>query len=122
MASFPSIEPFSRSYDFGSFAGREEPAWAAGVVRYRHGANSALGQQLSLTYIHLNDSDVQLIRNHYMLQQGGVIPFSLPAIIWSGHTSDVFPAGIRWRYDGSPQEVQRSGGLVDVTVQLRSVL
>jgi hypothetical protein len=119
MATFPALEPHRRSWDFGQYAMTEEPAWASTSVRYRHGRNRTenIGQGLSLSYIFLSDAEAQLIRDHYVAQQGGTLAFNLPAIVWPGPS----PADVRWVYASPPEEDQRSGGLYDVTISLVTV-
>lgn len=123
MAAFPLLEPYRRSYDLGLFAVRSEEAFGAGpIMRYRYGTTDETGQQLSLEYILLTEAELQQIRDHYNAQLGGTVAFDLPSIIWQGHTTQVFPAGVQWRYASPPEETHATGSRYDVTVQLESVL
>lgn len=121
MAIFPALEPATRQYTFGSFALTEEPSPSAGTVRFRHSSIPA-AYELMLGYEHLTDAEATLIRNHYGVQAGGFISFTLPAIIWKGHTfaGNIAPVGMRWRYTAPPEEVQRSAGYVNLSVSLES--
>jgi acyl-CoA reductase-like NAD-dependent aldehyde dehydrogenase len=121
MVSFPPIEPFRRSWDFGVYAITEEPAWASASVRYRHGNLENVAQSITLSYVDLYDDEAQLIRDHYVTQQGGTLAFNLPTIIWSGLTAPPLPTGARVVYAAPPTEQQKSGGLYDLTVSLTSV-
>lgn len=123
MATFPSLEPYRRSWDFGRYAITEEPAWANASVRYRHGRGSTenIGQGLSLSYIYLSDVEAQLIRDHYVGQQGCMLAFALPAVVWSGLADPPVPADVRWVYASPPGEDQRSAGLYDININLVTV-
>jgi hypothetical protein len=80
-----------------------------------------VSQPLTLTYVDLYDDEAQLIRDHYVAQQGGTLAFSLPAIIWRGLTAPPVPNGALWVYTGPPNEDHKSGGLYNVTVPLITV-
>ena len=124
MATFPSLEPNSRSYDItGELPMVIEQAWPSGQVRYRTGYDplASVGMQLQLEYLDLREAQVQQLRNHYEFQQAGLVPFALPAVIFQGITGDVFPTGTQWRYTGAPSEVQKKGDRFDVTVPLESM-
>ena len=121
MATFPGLEPATRSYDFGLFPLTEQPSLSAGIVRFRHSITPQ-NYQLTLGYTALTDAEASLIRQHYQGQGGGYRSFQLPSIIWRGHTfsGNVAPTNTRWRYIETPEEEHRSAGYVNVTVTLRS--
>jgi hypothetical protein len=121
MATFPVLEPATRSYDFGLFPLTEEPSVSAGIVRFRHSVTPQ-NYQLTLGYNALTDAEASLIREHYQSQGGGYRSFQLPPIIWAGHTfsGNIVPYTTRWRYIETPEEEHRSAGYVNVTVTLGS--
>ena len=121
MATFPELEPATRSYDFGLFPLTEEPSISAGIVRFRH-TGTPQNYQLTLGYTALTDAEAALIREHYQGQGGGYRSFQLPPIVWKGHTfsGNVAPTNTRWRYTDAPEEEHRSAGYVNVTVALDS--
>lgn len=121
MATFPELEPATRSYDLGAFPLTEQPSRSAGTVRFQHG-ETAVGFGLRLEYVELSDAEAAQIRSHYQGQGGSHRSFQLPAIIWRGHTfsGNVFPPSTRWRYADPPEEEHLSGGLVGVAVSLVS--
>ena len=122
MATFPVLEPATRSYDFGLFPLTEEPSVSAGIVRFRHSVTQQ-NYQLTLGYVNLTDAEASLIREHYQSQGGGGYnSFQLPSIIWAGHTfsNNIVPYTTRWRYIETPEEEHRSAGYVNVTVTLGS--
>ena len=61
MATFPELEPATRSYDFGLFPLTEEPSISAGIVRFRHSVTPQ-NYQLTLGYTALTDAEASLIR------------------------------------------------------------
>jgi hypothetical protein len=121
MATFPELEPATRSYDFGQFPLTEEPSISAGIVRFRHSITPQ-NYQLTLGYSALTDAEANLIRQHFQNQGGGYLSFQLPPIIWLGHTftGNIVPTNTRWRYIAAPEEEHRSAGYVNVTVALGS--
>jgi hypothetical protein len=121
MATFPALEPATRSYDLGAFPLTEQASLSAGVVRFRHGT-TANDFRLQLEYVYLSDAEATQIRNHYQGQGGTYRSFMLPSIIWKGHTfsGNVFPTTTRWRYADTPEETHLSGGLVNVAIALVS--
>jgi hypothetical protein len=121
MATFPSLKPATRNYDFGLFPLTEEPSISAGIVRFRHSATPQ-SYQLTLGYTALTDAEASLIRQHFQGQGGGYRSFQLPSIIWRGHTfsGNVAPTNTRWRYIAAPEEEHFSAGYVNVTVTLGS--
>lgn len=123
MAAFPALRPASRRYSFGVFPVTEERGFGGGSVRFLHGSTSSQ-HELELGFELLTQAEGKLLRDHYRGQQGGFLPFSLSAEAWAGHTSatDLVPTTTLWLYAEPLEEAHRSGGLMDVTVQLRSVL
>jgi hypothetical protein len=121
MATFPELEPATRSFDFGLFPLSEEPSTSAGTVRFRH-STTPQNYRLTLGYVDLTDSGASLIRQHFQDQGGGYRSFLLPSIIWLGHSAatNIVPTGTLWRYIEAPTEEHRSGGYVNVTVALGS--
>lgn len=121
MATFPSLEPATRSYDLGLFPLTEEPSISAGIVRFRHSVTPQ-NYQLTIGYNALTDAEASLIRQHFQGQGGGYRSFQLPPIIWAGHTfsGNIVPYTTLWRYIEVPEEEHFSVGYVNVTVTLGS--
>jgi hypothetical protein len=121
MATFPELEPATRSYDLGLFPLTEQPSLSAGIVRFRHSVTPQ-NYQLTLGYTALTDAEASLIRQHFQGQGGGYRSFQLPSIIWKGHTftGNVVPTNTRWRYIEAPEEEHRSAGYVNLSVTLGS--
>ena len=122
MATFPALEPYGRSFDFGDLGMSEANAFAGGSMRFTH-SDEALGHGLTLEYLEISDADITAIRDHYRDQQGGYLSFTLPAIIWQGHTDaeTLVPAAGRWKYASELEEEHLPGKLYNVTVSLQYV-
>lgn len=121
MATFPTLQPVSRIYNFGAFPLSEAPSKSAGFIRFRH-AEVATNYQLTLGYEALSDAEAALIRTHYGLQAGGYLSFPLPSVVWKGHTfsGNIAPATMQWRYASPPEEEHITRGVFNVTVDLLS--
>jgi hypothetical protein len=112
MAVFPPYAPDERSYDLGSYPVVRQDGWAGGTVRFRTGATRTQ-RELILTFRFLIAAAANQIRNHYRGQYSGTVPFQLGSI--------TYDSSLYWVYAEPPEEVHRSGGLIDVAVRLRSV-
>ena len=121
MATFPALEPATRSYDLGAFPLTEQASLSAGVVRFRHGT-TATAFNLQLEYVYITDAEATQIRNHYQGQGGSYRSFMLPPIIWKGHTfsGNIFPITTRWRYADTPEETHHEVGRYSMAVALVS--
>lgn len=119
MADFPTMEPDSRSYDFGTFAASEVAAAGGGMSRFMHSSLFS-GLSLQLSYVRLSEATMQLLRDHYATQNGDGYSFALPAIIWRGHSSSslIVSAETLWKYGGAIDEAHQGGGYYDATVPL----
>jgi hypothetical protein len=120
---FPPLEPFTRRYSFGVFPLTNEAGFPGGGVRFLHGTVSS-GHELELGYVYLSETEAGYIRRHYRLNEGGYKSFALSHKAWAGHSSmtDLVPSTTKWRYASPPQETHRKAGLIDVTVNLISVI
>lgn len=123
MADFPALRPASRQYSFGSFPVTQERGFGGGNVRFLHGTTSS-GHSLELGFSLISQAEAKLLRDHYRAQHGGMMAFSLSADAWAGHTSatDLVPSTELWVYASEPEETHHSGGFVDVSVRLSSVI
>ena len=122
MPDFPALRPAVRNYNLGAYPVTTRTGFGGGSVRFSHGA-TASDHTLELGFEDLTQDEAKLLRDHYRVQQGGYVPFSLSADAWAGHSSftDLVPSTTLWVYSQPPEETHKSGGLVDVTVQLTSV-
>ena len=123
MAAFPALSPASRRYSMGTFPVTTETGFGGGNIRFLHGTTSS-GHTLELGFSNLTQAEAKLLRDHYRTQQGGYLSFALSAEAWAGHTSatDLVPTTTQWVYAAQPDETHKRGGLVDVTIELISVI
>jgi hypothetical protein len=123
MAAFPALEPAERTYTAATYPLTIQTGWGSGSVRFSHGTTPT-GYLLKLGYPLLTAAEAGQIRTHYRGQRGGALPFALDAAVWLGHGGDTAPAtaGTLWRYASPPEETHRSGGLIDVSVELESLI
>lgn len=121
MATFPALEPATRSYRQGRYPVSLQPLFAADPVRFSHGTKPH-AYILTLGYQYLTAAEAKLIRDHWRTQAGGFEPFTLSPEVMAGHGSyALVPATKRWRYLGPPQEQHLTGSLVNLTVELETV-
>ena len=120
---FPALEPASRTWSMGLYPLTMQQAWGAQPLAFRHGLRAA-GHTLTLAFEYLTTVEAALIRAHYHERRGTLLPFGLPPEVWRGHTSPTgpVPGSVQWRYGNEPSEQHSSGGLVNVSVSLVSVL
>lgn len=118
MAAFPALAPARRRYRTRDTARRSHERTRFRLAEQRYGATLELGYEL------LGQTEAALLRGHYMGQRGGLGGFSLSAQAWAGHSDqlDLVPPWMWWVWLEPPEEEQRSGGLVNLTCRLRSVL
>jgi hypothetical protein len=107
MATFPSLVPSTRLITTAE--DQFQPHLSLnGVYRATLLCGSPRNQQISLGFDALSTSDKDLIISHYDDQQGGFLPFDLPNALLSGVTaSDYLTGDYLWRYNSSPQVVDR---------------
>ena len=122
MATFPSLEPTSRAVSLGDYPQQFHEGTSGDRVAFKFGTDR-VGQVLTLEYEYLTESEAQQIIDHYKGQQGFLISFDLPALVWSGYTTRPIPAAdYEWRY-GPERTIGISSPVsYSVTVQLESVI
>lgn len=121
MADFPSLEPSSRAWLVGDYPQLVHEGISGGQVRFMQGSDR-VGQRLTLGYEYLTESEVQQLLDHFEDQQGSIIAFDLPAIIWDGYTTaPVSSSEYQWRYVG-PFDVGIASPLrYNVSIELETV-
>lgn len=121
MATFPALEPATRSYRQARYPVSLQPLFAADPVRFSHGPRP-FAYLLTLGYQYLTAAEAKLIRDHWRAQAGGFEPFMLSSEAMAGHGSyALVPSTTRWRYLTPPQEQHLTGSLVNLTVELETV-
>lgn len=111
MANFPSIVPNQRAFGLGNNPQEQYQSPDGVGVRFLHSETKRVGQTLSLEFVALTETQITSITNHFVGQEGSLIPFDLPSEIWSGYsTVPVSSSDYQWRY-ASTFSVE-SGGIV----------
>ncbi len=121
MTTFPAIEPASRRINFGDYPQLNFEGVSGVGVRFLQGTERTL-QTLTLGWSNLTESQLYQILNHYNAQEGTMLPFDLPSVIWAGFTVPPIGTEYEWRY-ASPVSVEQPAPLTyNVAVELVSVL
>ena len=122
MTTYPAIIPSSRNFTPGQYPHTPFQALSGKQGQVRH-SSVMISSTVQLRYSVLDEPEMIEILDHYNAVKGGLIPFALPAIVWSGNenANEFTLPGDAWRY-ASPPEVEDvfCGGYV-VQVALESV-
>jgi hypothetical protein len=114
MSDFPVIYPSSITFSHGQPQTSEYTAFGVGPVRFRH-SNFINAQRFTLTYQAIQQSSVDLIRNHYDANQGTAGEFAVPlAVLGNVNAVD---SSTNFRYFSTPAE-EHFGLYFNVTVEL----
>lgn len=121
MATFPALRPRTRSLTLGDTPQLEYAGPSGGLVRFKQGT-AYIAQRLSLGYEYITESESQQILDHYAGQQGSMIPFDVPAIVWDGYTAaPVDSASYQWRYVGPAEVGIASPKRYNLSIELETV-
>jgi hypothetical protein len=121
MTTFPAIEPASRQISFGDCPQTEHQNASGVNVQFLHNTDR-VSQTLELGWSNLTESEMYQILNHYVGQNGTMLPFDLPSAIWAGFTAPPIGTEYQWRY-ANPVGIEQPAPLsYNVAVQLISVL
>lgn len=123
MATFPALTPNSRSLTLGDFPGARHEGVSGVGVSFLFSSTDLVNQTLSLTFLSITEAQHISITDHFVGQEGGLIPFDLPSSIWSGYsTVPVSSSDYQWRYADALQ-IEPGGitGRFNVNVELVAV-
>ena len=123
MATFPAITPNARSLTLGDFPGTRHEGVSGVGVSFLFSSTNRVGQQLRLEYFSISETQQTQLTNHFVGQEGGLLPFDLPNAIWSGYsTVPVSSSEYQWRY-AAALSIEPGGttGRFNVSVELVSV-
>lgn len=121
MATFPSLAPRTRALTLGDIPQQVYTGVSGGDIRFKQGS-SFIAQRLVLGYEFLIESEAQQILDHYAGQEGSLIPFDLPSIVWGGYTTPpVSSASYQWRYAGPFEVGIASPKRYNLSVELETV-
>lgn len=83
-----------------------------------------MGQTLQLTFSHLVESDMDLIKDHFFDRKGTFDIFFLPSQVWGDYQATP-PVGlidnVAWRYESPPEITDVSFDRFTVEVNLRTI-
>lgn len=122
MATFPSLQPSSRTYTPGDYPNTPYKAWDGSEGRVRH-SNVMLESTLRLAFNGLTETQMLDILTHYQTQRGGFESFALPSAVWSGVSSvnDYQLTSYRWCYSEPPTVADLPCGNHNVELSLVTV-
>jgi hypothetical protein len=114
MTTYPAIIPSSRTFTPGQYPHTPFQALSGRQSRVRH-SSVMISSTVQLRYSVLDEEEMIEILDHYNAVKGGLIPFALPAIAWSGNenANEFTLAGDAWRYQQPPdvEEIFCAGGV-----------
>ena len=101
--TFPALVPSVRTFTSGVVPQSSQESLSGVTTGFRRG-NRRMEQTLTLGYTNLTETQLNLIKDHYIDRQGTFDIFFLSAEIWNGYTTP--PVGLvdtyAWRYAGPP--------------------
>jgi len=115
MATFPTLQPASRTYTPGTNASSEFAVLDGYQSSVRH-SNASVGHVLRMTFTRLTSAESFNLVSHYSLH-GIFEPFDLSSSVLIA-TNLTFPSGYLWRYL-SPPQIEQSCDITDATVELQ---
>lgn len=121
--TFPALVPSARTYVPGNVPQVQQVALSGAATRYRQG-NRRADQKLQLTFNNISEADLNLIKAHYISQDGSYGIFFLSPETWSGYATAPVPSpsNVAWRYAEPPQITDGSCNLWSISVSLTSYL
>lgn len=117
--AFPALVPSTRTYVPGDVPQVQRAALSGSTIAYRQG-NRRIDQTLELAFNNISETDLNLIKSHYVAQDGTYGIFFLSAEVWSGYDSppvDII-ADYAWRYASPPTITDGSCDRWSVEVEL----
>ena len=120
MTTFPSISPSVRTYVPGNVPVELQAALDGGTVGFKRGARR-VSQVLSLSFSHLTEANMILIKDHYIARKGTFEIFYLPSVIWGDYTTSPVGLDYAWRYSEPPEIQDVSFDRFTVEVSLETV-
>ena len=119
MAIFPTLEPARRQISFGDYPQLVYTGTSGATIRFLQGSNR-VNQLLKLGFTYLSEANMYLILDHYRGQEGTLLTFTLPSIIWSGFTTAPITTTYEWRYASEISIDQAAPLTYNVDVELIS--
>lgn len=120
MTTFPSIAVNSRTYVPGNVPSRDQISLDGSYVSFRRGARR-VNQVLSLGFSNLTQSDMVLLKDHYIARKGTFEVFYLPSTVWGDYSSSPVGVEFAWRYIAPPEITDTSFDRFNVSIELQTV-
>ena len=122
MATFPTLNPSSRTFTPGEYPHTPFTSLSGAQNRVRN-SNVMLGSELRLSFVAITEAEMLSILSHYQAQQGSFGSFLLPSVVWNGtdSPSSYELTGYGWIYAAPPTVRDMPCGGHDVELQLQSV-
>jgi hypothetical protein len=122
LTTYPAIIPSSRNFTPGQYPHTPFQALSGKQGQVRH-SSVMISSTVQLRYSVLDEPEMIEILDHYNAVKGGLIPFALPAIVWSGNenANEFTLPGDAWRYASPPEVEEVFCGDYVVQVELESV-
>lgn len=117
MATFPALQPSTRTYTPGQHPSTPLQVLSGQEVSVRH-TNGSIGNIVRLTFSPISRGNQFAIISHYNTH-GRFIPFDLAELTLIA--SDItLPAGYQWIYVGSPS-VEQTCSTISIAVELELI-
>lgn len=121
MDIFPALAPTTRVFNIGNVPTILNTSLGGTNVGFRRG-NRRVGQRLDLTFSHLTQAQMDLIKTHYFSANGTYDIFYLSEEIWGDYTTPPVPllSDYAWRYIDLPTITDVSFDRFTVEVSLQT--
>lgn len=120
MATFPALQPASRTYTPGFYSHTNVATLSLQPARIRQ-SNVVINQLLRFTFVALTEAEMLSIYAHYNGQKGQFLSFDLPNAVFTGVQQKAYisPAGYSWIYSKSPavRDIVNNRYTVDVELE-----
>lgn len=122
MSTFPSIAPTTRLYVPGDLPSAFQIGLSGKSIGFRRG-NRRINQSLSMSFEHLTENQMLLIKDHYIDRKGTFDIFYLSAAIWGDHVTPPVPlvSDFAWRYSSEITITDVSFDRFSVAVELQTI-
>jgi hypothetical protein len=122
MSTFPALAPTTRTYTPGSVPYQTKQSTSGTQYGFRRG-NRRISQTLELTFSHLTQANMLLIKDHYYDRDGTFDLFYLTAAIWGDYVTPPVNliSDFAWKYVSPPTITDVSYDRFDVAVTLETI-
>ena len=119
--TYPALVPSARTFSPGNIPQSDQATLAGTRTGFRRG-NRRTEQTLQLGYTNLTETQLNLIKAHYIDRQGTFDLFYLSTETWNGYTTPPISllSDIAWRYSGPPTITDGIVGRWAVDVELKA--